>query len=581
MLSPLPQGAASANSASVQRISGTDAIGTSIAVSQSEFPAAGSANAVVLARSDFFSDALAGGPLAASAGGPLLITPGASESSSLDSRVTAEIQRVLAPGGTVYILGGDLALSPNIDTALGQLGYMVVRIAGTNEYATAVDIAQQLGNPPTVFEATGLSFADALSADPAAIAMKGAILLTDGTTQAPETAAYLGSHAGDTRYAIGGPLAAYGADPSAKPVYGQDVYGTSAAVATTFFPSPAAFGAATGTTFPDALSGGVFMGASATRGPLLLVGPSGPLPLSIASYLTGIAPQQGFLFGGPLAVGPEVQTELESPSPSGIQYGPGPMTTYTVQPQPALGSCQYSYVNQYPLPDPTCTPGALNPDVTQATINSTICSSGYTSSIRPPENITETEKAASALAYSYTGPFSTAEYDHFVPLELGGDPNDPANLWVEPNDIAGATSTSNSKDVLENKLNDLVCSGQLTLAAAQQAIASDWVSAYQTYVGPLSPPPPPNPPPPPPPPPPTSTATCSATSAPSNDGYGGDYEVYVNSNQPDTLATATDATDTWSDYTDSSGYVDIRLYYTSPGELITVTVGAATCTTTA
>jgi len=146
------------------QIYGSDSIGTSIAVSQTEFPSAGSANAVVLARSDFFADALAGGPLAAKFGGPLLITPGASLSTTLDPRVQAEIQRVLPVGKTVYILGGDLALSPSIDTTLQGLGYVTQRIAGSDEYGTAVDIAEALGNPTTIFEATGLSFQDALSA---------------------------------------------------------------------------------------------------------------------------------------------------------------------------------------------------------------------------------------------------------------------------------------------------------------------------------------------------------------------------------------------------------------------------------
>ncbi len=295
------------------RIAGTDAIGTSIAASQAEFPSTGSAKAVVLARSDYFSDALAGGPLAAQAGGPLLITPGASQSSSLDPRVLAEIQRVLPAGGSVDLLGGALALSPNIDAALEALGYTTQRIAGADEYATALDIAGTLGNPATIFEATGLGFQDALSAVPAAIERHGAIVLTNGAAQAPETATYLAAHPGDTRYAIGGPLAASGADPSATAVFGQDQYDTSAAVASTFFPSATAFGAATGTEFPDALSGGVFMGAPGTLGPMLLVEPSGPLPPAIASYLVSTAPalHQGTLFGGPLAVGNDVLSELE------------------------------------------------------------------------------------------------------------------------------------------------------------------------------------------------------------------------------------------------------------------------------
>ncbi len=295
----------------VQRIYGTDAIGTSIAVSQAEFPNPGSAAAVVLARSDFFSDALAGGPLAAQMGGPLLITPGAPISSSLDPRVQAEIQRVLPVGDTVYILGGNLALSPNIDATLKGLGYKVVREAGADEYGTAVDIAEQLGNPTTIFEATGLNFPDALSAVPAAIEQHGAILLTDGSSQSLETYAYIVEHTGDTRYAIGGPLAAAGADQGATPVYGQDEFGTSAAVASTFFPHATVFGAATGVGFSDALSGGVFMGEPGIQGPMLLVEPSTPLPPSILSYLAGNTQlANGYLFGGPLAVGDDVLAAL-------------------------------------------------------------------------------------------------------------------------------------------------------------------------------------------------------------------------------------------------------------------------------
>lgn len=169
------------------------------------------------------------------------------------------------------------------------------------------------------------------------------------------------------------------------------------------------------------------------------------------------------------------------PPPSGIPIGPGPQATYAVQAQPAPGSCHYRYDAGLPLPDPACTPGALSPAVTQDNLASTICMPGYTSSVRPPSSITGAEKVGSAAAYGYTGSFRTGEYDHLVSLELGGDPNDPRNLWVEPNDRAGAASTYNGKDPLENHLHDLVCAGQLSLAAAQQAIATDWAAALQRY----------------------------------------------------------------------------------------------------
>jgi hypothetical protein len=188
------------------------------------------------------------------------------------------------------------------------------------------------------------------------------------------------------------------------------------------------------------------------------------------------------LCGNPTTTTTAAPTSTSTTSPTGVQVGPGPQSAYSVEPQPAPNSCHYTYVGSEPLPDGRCTPGAINPQVTQGTINATICRSGYTSTIRPPETVTEKEKTTSAAAYGYTGSFHTAEYDHLISLELGGDPNDPANLWVEPNDKPSATSTANTKDLIENKLNELVCSGQITLAAAQQEIATNWIAAYNKYV---------------------------------------------------------------------------------------------------
>jgi len=297
------------------QIFGPTVIGTSIAVSQAEFPIAGSARSVVLARSDFFSDALAGGPLAADTDGPLLITPGPSLSANLDPGVQTEIQRVLPAGDTVYVLGGTIALSPNIDATLEALGYVVVREAGVDEYGTAVDIAKQLGNPTTIFEATGLTFYDALSSVPAAIEDHGAILLTEGSTQDPATTAYLAAHPADAHYAIGGPLAALGADPVAIGIYGADAYSTSAAVANFFFAGANSYGVATGLGYTDALAGGVFMATGGRLGPILLVNPSvvPKVPAAVAAYLATLTKgTQGYVIGGPLAIPADVLADIQA-----------------------------------------------------------------------------------------------------------------------------------------------------------------------------------------------------------------------------------------------------------------------------
>ena len=40
-----------------------------------------------------------------------------------------------------------------------------------------------------------------------------------------------------------------------------------------------------------------------------------------------------------------------------------------------------------------------------------------------------------------------------------------------------------AKDRLERRLCEMVCSGQLDLATAQQAIATDWIKAYEKFIG--------------------------------------------------------------------------------------------------
>jgi hypothetical protein len=108
------------------------------------------------------------------------------------------------------------------------------------------------------------------------------------------------------------------------------------------------------------------------------------------------------------------------------------------------------------------TPGVLNPAVTQATIRATICTGGWTRTVRPPVTYTNALKARQLRAYGLRGPPSAFQEDHLISLELGGNPTDPRNLWPEPYPRAAAV------DQIENELNHRVCAGSLSLAEAQR-----------------------------------------------------------------------------------------------------------------
>ncbi len=103
--------------------------------------------------------------------------------------------------------------------------------------------------------------------------------------------------------------------------------------------------------------------------------------------------------------------------------------------------------------------------------------------MRPPASITAVEKRASMRAYGDRLGASHYEYDHFLPLELGGAVNAAGNLWPEPDYARRQGFYLNPKDRLENVLKSRVCAGRLPLATAQRLIVGNWPAAYRTYVG--------------------------------------------------------------------------------------------------
>lgn len=299
----------------LQRLSGTDRTATATAISQAFFTAP--VDEVVVATAEDFPDALAGGPLAARRGAPMLLTQGG----ELPAVVVAELQR-LQPE-RVTVLGGPRAVPPAVAEQLEGLTStgVVTRLAGSDRFATAAEIASQLATQPggTVYMATGLGFADALAGGP--LATDGPLLLVATDHVPPATADRLMALRPDRVVILGGPAAVSqtvvdqvtaltGTVPSR--LAGPDRYDTAVEIAGRFEAGARLVLVATGQAFPDALAGGAV--APHFGAPILLVA-SDRVPDAVADQLRRLAPAAIAVVGGPNAVSEDVVAELHDLMP--------------------------------------------------------------------------------------------------------------------------------------------------------------------------------------------------------------------------------------------------------------------------
>jgi hypothetical protein len=127
---------------------------------------------------------------------------------------------------------------------------------------------------------------------------------------------------------------------------------------------------------------------------------------------------------------------------------------------------------------------ATNPEITQENIGRTICNPHWsTRSERPPEDYTYRLKREQLIEY-HDADTSTHDYeeDHLIPLEIGGSPTDPKNLWPEAYATSIPDGGAKYKDKVESYLHEQVCSGAMPLAEAQRMIAADWYHVYLTSI---------------------------------------------------------------------------------------------------
>lgn len=323
-----------ASAATVERVFGDDRYDTAAAVSASHF--APGVPVAYVATGASFPDALAGGAAAAATEGPVLLT----QKTALPMATAQELDR-LQPG-RIVVLGGATAVADEVLVALRQhtVGE-VTRLSGTDRYATAAAISSAVFAPGVrnVFVTTGLGFADALAAGPAAGATGSPVLLVAPGQLPASTAQELSRLEPQAITVLGGASAVWpSVEDALRPyaavtrVMGPDRYSTSAAVARRFFPSQVpSVHLATGAAFPDALAGGPV--AALTPGPLMLV-PKDCIPTPVQAQIDRLAPDKVVVLGGTGAVGTGVEGGAVCPSsgsPEPATVSGGPARTFAVE----------------------------------------------------------------------------------------------------------------------------------------------------------------------------------------------------------------------------------------------------------
>lgn len=292
-------------------LAGPDRIATALAIVEEDFAPVAltsaqsislsvqstrTAGAAVIVSSTSFADSLTAGPLAVNKVAPLFLTGG----SSLDSRVASALTRFVPTTKTVYIVGGESAVSASVANSIRALGYEVVRLAGPDRYATSVAVARDgIGATTTLVAATGLDFPDGLAAGVIAARLGGAIVLSRGAQVPSVVQSYVTSTAPTTLITVGGPASA--AFPNAtKKLQGSDRYSTAAAAAAAYPPTGSLVGAASGEIFADGLASIPYL---ARRGSVLLLLRQTTVPAATNNFLINRPSVKTVqVFGGPSTV---------------------------------------------------------------------------------------------------------------------------------------------------------------------------------------------------------------------------------------------------------------------------------------
>ncbi|MBR6771758.1 MAG: cell wall-binding repeat-containing protein [Clostridia bacterium] len=249
---------------------------------------------IVVASGTDFADALSGSYLASAKNAPTLLV---CSNSAIQNEVKDYIKANLVSNGTVYILGGEVAVPASMENGLE--GFNVVRLGGANRYETNLLILKEAGvGQSDILVCTGTNFADSLSAS----STKLPILLVRHSLEESQKE-FLASTSG-TKYIIGGTnavpekleteLKAYG---EVRRIGGATRFETSVLVAEEFFASPSFAVLAYAANFPDGLSAGPL--AAYLNAPLILTDSNNTVASGYAEK-NGI--RSGYVAGGKILI---------------------------------------------------------------------------------------------------------------------------------------------------------------------------------------------------------------------------------------------------------------------------------------
>ena len=210
---------------------------------------------------------------------------------------------------------------------------------------------------------------------------------------------------------------------------------------------------------PDASSPRAFGVLFAARGAIAIVGAS--LALVSCGVSGGVTDAPTTPTAPTVPTATTAPASTSAPAPPSLTSAPAP----TAAPGAPADPCHVGGITY-------C---ALNAAVSPSTIHQTICVSGWTATVRPPESYTEDLKREQIAQEGLPGGLSSYEEDHRMPLELGGAPSDAMNLSPE------SPRSPNPKDTDETRLKTAVCDGQLTLMQAQQQLVATWLAPYPRY----------------------------------------------------------------------------------------------------